>query len=90
MTTTDPYRLDGFADNANPAGPGVDRGDTTRDGITWNRFVRTALWLVLVISTVGNMAASYGAASTQVHLLCGVVTALCVSALVVLRLRGRR
>ena len=45
---------------------------------------------MLVISTVGNMVASYGAASTQVHLACGVVTALCVTALVTRHLRGRR
>jgi hypothetical protein len=52
--------------------------------------VRTALWLVLVISTVGNMAASYSAASTQVHLVCGAVTALCATVLVTRHLRGRR
>ncbi|MFH8467610.1 hypothetical protein [Streptomyces sp. NPDC017991] len=85
MTTTDPYRLDGFAGSTDPA-----RQDTPREGLTRDRFVRTVLWLVLVISTVGNMAASYGAASTQVHLVCGGVTALCVTALVVRHLRGRR
>ncbi|WP_151480476.1 hypothetical protein [Streptomyces albicerus] len=80
MTTTDSYRLDDNAENADPAGHGV-----TRDGV-----VRTALWLVLVISTVGNMAASFGTASTQVHLACGAVTALCVTVLVTRHLRGRR
>ncbi|MFD6285973.1 hypothetical protein [Streptomyces sp. NPDC060205] len=85
MTTTDPYRLDGLAGGADPA-----RQDAPREGITRDRFVRTVLWLVLVISTVGNMVASYSAASTGVHLVCGGVTALCVTALVVRHLRGRR
>ncbi|MFE9683190.1 hypothetical protein ACFYXC_12375 [Streptomyces sp. NPDC002701] len=80
MTTTDPYRLDGGTDGTDPAGQGVTRGAV----------VRTALWLVLVISTVGNMAASYSAASTQVHLVCGAVTALCATVLVTRHLRGRR
>ncbi|MFJ2259592.1 hypothetical protein ACIOKD_14860 [Streptomyces sp. NPDC087844] len=85
MTTTDPYRLDGIAGSTDPA-----RQDAPGEGLTWDRFVRTVLWLVLVISTVGNMAASYSAASTGVHLVCGGVTALCVSVLVVRHLRGRR
>ncbi|MDQ0775337.1 hypothetical protein QF026_003803 [Streptomyces aurantiacus] len=78
-TTTDPYRFDG-ADGTEPVRPGV----------TPNSVVRTVLWLVLVISTVGNMVASYGAASLQVHLVCGAVTALAATALVVRHLRGRR
>ncbi|MFE7033073.1 hypothetical protein ACFU9Y_22405 [Streptomyces sp. NPDC057621] len=85
MTTSDPYRLDGFPGSTDPA-----RRDAPQEGITRDRFVRTALWLVLVISTVGNMVASYSAASTGVHLVCGGVTAVCVTALVVRHLRGRR
>jgi len=85
MTTTDPYSLDDGTrstgpGSTDPAGPGV-----TRDGA-----VRTALWLVLVVSTVGNMAASFGSASTQIHLVCGAVTALCATVLVTRHLRGRR
>ncbi|MFI6369742.1 hypothetical protein [Streptomyces sp. NPDC050546] len=95
MTTTDPYRLDGGAESPRPAGPGATRVGATRDGITRDGVigggvVRTALWLVLVISTVGNMAASFGAASTQVHLMCGAVTALCATALVTRHVRARR
>ncbi|MET9558896.1 MULTISPECIES: hypothetical protein [Streptomyces] len=88
MTTTDPYRLDGLdglAGNTDPAQP-----DSPREGVTWDGFARTALWLVLVISTVGNMVASYSTASTQVHLVCGAVTGLSASVLVVRHLRGRR
>jgi hypothetical protein len=80
MTTMAPYRLTG----------GTETPDRTRAGVQRADIVRTALWLVLVISTVGNMVASYGAASTQVHLACGAVTALCVTALVIRHLRGRR
>ncbi|QQM47334.1 hypothetical protein [Streptomyces liliifuscus] len=80
MTATDPYRLTIGTETPDERGPGVQRAD----------IVRTVLWLVLVISTVGNMVASYGAASTQLHLACGVVTALCVTALVTRHLRGRR
>ncbi|MFI1409802.1 hypothetical protein ACH4Y0_07710 [Streptomyces sp. NPDC020707] len=86
MTTTDPYRIDGLPGSTDPAG----REDTAREALTWDRLVRTVLWLVLVISTVGNMVASYSAASTLVHLVCGGVTALCVTTLVVRHLRGRR
>ncbi|PSM43945.1 hypothetical protein C6Y14_06080 [Streptomyces dioscori] len=88
MTTTDPYRLDGFPGSPDPARQNAPR--EAQEALSWDRFVRTVLWLVLVISTVGNMVASYSAASTGVHLVCGGVTALCVTALVVRHLRGRR
>ncbi|KAA0942816.1 hypothetical protein [Streptomyces apricus] len=115
MTTTDPYRFEGGAENPyangpyasspypsgpyadNPyasgpytAGPSTAGPDAGRDGVTRDGVVRTVLWLLLVVSTVGNMAASFGAASTQVHLVCGAVTALCATVLVVRHLRGRR
>ena len=80
MATTDPYRLTSGTESTDPAKTAVSRND----------IVRTALWLVLVVSTVGNMVASYGTASTAIHLACGVVTALCVTALVTRHLRGRR
>ncbi|KIF75702.1 hypothetical protein QR77_21015 [Streptomyces sp. 150FB] len=80
MTNTDPYGLIGAT--GTPDGPPPD---AQRAGV-----VRPLLWVLLVISAAGNMVASYGAAGTSVHLACGVVTALCVVALVTLRLRGRR
>ncbi|MEU0697762.1 hypothetical protein ABZ349_27780 [Streptomyces niveus] len=81
MAYTDPYRPPTGTDGRPDASP----GDLTRAGVT-----RTLLWVVLVISAVGNMVASYSGSGTPVHLTCGAVTALCVTALVVLRLRGRR
>ncbi|MFC8076810.1 hypothetical protein ACFUN8_14905 [Streptomyces sp. NPDC057307] len=81
MTYTDPYRPTGAAGSPDALPP----TDVTRAGVA-----RTLLWLVLVISAVGNMVASYSGSGTPVHLACGVVTALCVTALVVQRLRGRR
>ncbi|WP_413758495.1 hypothetical protein [Streptomyces sp. MMBL 11-3] len=90
MTTTDPYRFEGGAENPYPSHPDAAGPDAGRDGVTRDGVVRTVLWLLLVVSTVGNMAASFGAASTQVHLVCGAVTALCATVLVVRHLRGRR
>lgn len=84
MSHTDPYRPTGPGGGTG-AGPEARPADATRAGA-----VRTLLWIVLVISAAGNMVASYSGAGTPVHLVCGVVTALCVTALVVQRLRGRR
>ncbi|MFD5893717.1 hypothetical protein [Streptomyces sp. NPDC060366] len=81
MTYTDPYRPPTGTDGRPDALP----SDITRAGVA-----RTLLWLVLVISAVGNMVASYSGSGTPAHLVCGAVTALCVTALVVQRLRGRR
>ncbi|MFI6080966.1 hypothetical protein ACIBBB_08305 [Streptomyces sp. NPDC051217] len=80
MTYTDPYRL---------TGPGGSH-DASRTEVTRAGVVRALLWLVLVISAVGNMVASYSGSGAPAHLVCGVVTALCVTALVAQRLRGRR
>ncbi|GAB2827971.1 hypothetical protein [Streptomyces daliensis] len=85
MTSTDPHRLDGGAQNPRPAGPSAPRDSVTGGGV-----VRAALWLVLVVSTVGNMVASFAAASTQIHLVFGAVTTLCVAGLVTRHLRARR
>jgi hypothetical protein len=60
------------------------------DRLTRGEVTRTLLWAVLVMSAVANMAASYGGADTWVHLVCGLVTALCAGTLVVRNLRGRR
>ncbi|NSL42859.1 hypothetical protein [Streptomyces sp. 8P21H-1] len=97
MTATDPYRFDGGTRNfdggtrsTDPAAPGATRDGVAGDGVTRSDVVRTALWLVLVISTVGNMAASLSGASTRIHLVCGAVTALCATVLVLRHLRGRR
>ncbi|MFS8359094.1 hypothetical protein ACLVWO_05950 [Streptomyces sp. CWNU-52H] len=89
MTTTDPYRLDGGAEHSGNGGSGGS-GAPAKPGVTRDGFVRTALWLVLVISTVSNMVASYSAAPIQIHLACGAVTALCATVLVTRHLRGRR
>ncbi|MER5940838.1 MULTISPECIES: hypothetical protein [unclassified Streptomyces] len=78
MTPTDPYRLTTGPDDPLPR---------TLSGAD---LARTVLWVVLVLSVVGNMAASYAGAATPAHLACGAVTALCVTALVVQRLRDRR
>ncbi|MFF3291286.1 hypothetical protein [Streptomyces sp. NPDC003023] len=80
MITPDPYHLAGVG--RPPAGPS---DDGPRIGA-----VRILLWLVLVISLVGNMVASYSDRAALVHLVCGVVTGLSVIALVTQRLRGRR
>ncbi|WP_329388604.1 hypothetical protein [Streptomyces sp. NBC_01716] len=80
MAYTDPYRPSGSAGSH----------DEPSTEVTGAGVVRTLLWLVLVISAVGNMVASYSGSGTPVHLVCGAVTALCVTALVAQRLRGRR
>lgn len=80
MTYTDPYR---------PTGSEGDH-DASRGEVTRATVVRALLWLVLVISAVGNMVASYSGSGAPAHLMCGAVTALCVTALVAQRLRGRR
>ncbi|WP_260333565.1 hypothetical protein [Streptomyces beigongshangae] len=95
MTTTDPYRFDGGTGNLDGGTRSTGQRNqgalgATGDGVTRSDVVRTALWLVLVISTVGNMAASLGGAATQIHLVCGAVTALCATVLVTRHLRGRR
>ncbi|ONK10534.1 hypothetical protein [Streptomyces sp. MP131-18] len=77
---TDPYRLTGDVEGMRGASPGTGGTDV----------LRGLLWVVLVISMAGNMVASYAAAALPVHLAFGVVTALCVTALVVQRLRRRR
>ncbi|NHI11992.1 hypothetical protein STPH2_7362 [Streptomyces sp. KO7888] len=48
------------------------------------------LWVVLVVSVGGNTVASYAGAGTWVHLVAGVVTAVCATVLAVRRLRGGR
>ncbi|AVZ73951.1 hypothetical protein SLUN_19045 [Streptomyces lunaelactis] len=80
MASTDPYRLTTHTESPHAASPGVTGADV----------LRTLLWLVLVISAIGNSVASYGGATTRIHLAFGTVTALCVVALLAQRLRGRR
>ncbi|GAA1880790.1 hypothetical protein [Streptantibioticus ferralitis] len=77
MPKTDPYRLTGTDGTSSP-------GPTRRD------VLRSMLWVLVVISTVANMAASYADAHTWVHLACGAVTVVCGGSLVVRSLRGRR
>lgn len=81
MTHPNPYRLtDPPADPPADAPSGVSRGDV----------LRSVLWAAVVVSTVADMAASYGGARTWVHLLCGAVTVLCAGTLVVRDLRGHK
>jgi hypothetical protein len=77
MMQTDPYPVTGT-----PAG---GPGGVARAGA-----LRSVLWVVVVISTVANMAASYSGAHLWVHLACGLATVLCAGTLVVRNLRGRR
>ncbi|NUK24156.1 hypothetical protein [Streptomyces lunaelactis] len=88
MASTDPYRLTISTESPHSTSPGT--GGTGGTGVTGADVLRTLLWLVLVISAIGNSVASYGGATTQIHLAFGTVTALCVVALVAQRLRRRR
>ncbi|MFC4506870.1 MULTISPECIES: hypothetical protein [Streptomyces] len=62
--------------------------DPTR--LTTGDLTRGLLWLLLVISAVANMVASFAGAGVGIHLACGAVTALTATVIVVRRLRGRR
>ncbi|WP_326808488.1 MULTISPECIES: hypothetical protein [unclassified Streptomyces] len=70
---------------ARPPSPAPSPPDAARPDL-----VRTLLWLVLVISTVGNSVASFLDAGTGAHLLSGLVTTAGVAALVVRRVRTER
>lgn len=74
MTNTDPYPLHQRRDTA-----------PTRADIA-----RSLLWVLVVLSAVANMAASFSGAHTWVNLSCGAVTVLAGGTLVVRSLRGRR
>lgn len=37
---------------------------------------RSVLWVIVVVSTAVNLAASFGGSHTSAHLCCGIVTAL--------------
>ncbi|MFD9122540.1 hypothetical protein [Streptomyces bottropensis] len=80
MATTDPYRLSVHDAHHDAPAPAVTRGEVTR----------VLLWLVLVISAVTNMVASYAAVGVAVNLASGAVTALAATALLVRRLKGGR
>ncbi|MFB7918178.1 hypothetical protein [Streptomyces sp. NPDC056061] len=79
MAHTDPYRLT-LADSRD--GAQADIGPTD--------FVGVLLRVALVVSVIGNMVVSYGVAGSGAHLAFGGVTAVCVTVLVVRRLRSRR
>ncbi|MEU1301030.1 hypothetical protein [Streptomyces shenzhenensis] len=78
MPDNDPYRL-----TRGPAHEGGPRPESPRVG-------RALLWLLLVLSATANTVTSLAGAATAVSLACGLVTAACVTGLVMLRLRGRR
>ncbi|MGW4106024.1 hypothetical protein, partial [Streptomyces sp. NPDC004976] len=69
---------------------GGGAGADTPDRSTSTGVVRVLLWVVLVVSVLGNTVASFAGAGTGVHLAAGGVTALCATVLVVLRLRSGR
>ena len=78
MAHTDPYRLapsDGAERTPDGAGPDV---------------LRAVLWVVLVVSMVGNTVVSYTGAGVGVHLAFGLVTLACATTLLVRHLRSRR
>lgn len=79
MGHTDPYRLTP-SDSRNGAAAGINRA----------KVAHSLLWLILVISVIGNTVASYSNAGIGVHLALGGVTALCGTVLAVRHLRSRR
>ncbi|KES03119.1 hypothetical protein BU52_32215 [Streptomyces toyocaensis] len=79
MSHTDPYSL---------TAAGSQEGTPDRSSSTGA--VRVLLWVVLVVSVLGNTVASFAGAGLEVHLAAGGVTALCATVLVVLRLRSGR
>ncbi|MGW2842656.1 hypothetical protein ACWCWD_33325 [Streptomyces sp. NPDC001493] len=54
-----------------------------RGGVTRNDLIRAVLWVVAVAAAVVNTVASYRGASLGTHLVCGLITAAGVGALVV-------
>jgi hypothetical protein len=68
-----------------PDGRGAPEDDDRRTGAG-----RALLWLLLVVSAVGNSVTSFGGVSTAVHLELGGLSALCIAALIVSHLRSRR
>jgi len=77
---SDPYRLTGDTENPRQTTPDGSPGDV----------VRTLIWVLLVVSSVANAVTSFGGVPIWIHLGSGVVTALCVAALIARYLRGRR
>ena len=63
---------------------------TTPSAPTSSGALRPVLWLLLVVSAVGNAVASTTGAPLAVHVVLQSATALSVVALVVLALRARR
>ncbi|MET8452913.1 hypothetical protein [Streptomyces sp. NPDC005209] len=81
MPNADPYRLTSAdATPGTSSTPTLTRGDAAH----------ALLWILVVISAVANMAASFGDSHTWVSLACGAVTVFCGGTLVVRNLRGRR
>ncbi|MBP0456671.1 hypothetical protein [Streptomyces montanisoli] len=79
MTHSDPYRLI-------PGG----RQDDAPERAGGAGVVRALLWVVLVVSVVGNTVASAVGGGTGVHLAAGGITVLCAALLVVGRVRRSR
>ncbi|WP_336029033.1 hypothetical protein [Geodermatophilus sp. FMUSA9-8] len=64
--------------------------DQRAPGAAAGRVLRTALWVVLVVALVGNMAASVAGVAWSGHVALGGLTAACVGALAVSHLQARR
>ena len=61
-----------------------------RPGGTRTGGLRPLIWIVVVVSAVGNSVSSFGGVSTAVHLAFGLVTAASVVALITHYLRSNR
>ncbi|MGW0857599.1 hypothetical protein [Streptomyces sp. NPDC002690] len=62
-----------------------------RQNVTRDDLLRAVLWVVTVAGATANTVASYRGSSLTVHLVCGLVTALGVGALIMTgRWRRRR
>lgn len=83
MTATDPYRIADPALSCAGTRPNADAPARTD-------VLRLVLWTLVVISAVGNMAASIMNAALWTHLLSGVVTLVCGGTLVARSVQGRR
>jgi hypothetical protein len=77
---TDPYRITDEPQTDATVAPG-----NGRSGV-----FRTLIWLVLVVSAVGNSVASFADVSPVVHTGLGAIALLCVVTLITQHVRGRR
>lgn len=74
----DPYRMDDTVPARRPDPAASGRG------------LRVVLWLVLVVSAAANASTSLAGLNPLLSVAFGVATLLCVAALIVHHVRGRR